>query len=46
MNWKEKAGWFFGAVLAVAFMYSVCNYDPTWENNRDREQQENEGETE
>ena len=46
MSWKEKAGWLFGAVLAVVFLHQVCNYDPAWESNRDREQQGITGEIE
>ena len=37
MNWKQKLGWFAVAVLAVAFLHQVCNYDPTWEKNQDLE---------
>ena len=44
MSGKEKAAWLFGAVLAVAFMHQVCNYDPAWESKRERERQEIQGE--
>ena len=39
MSWKEKVGWFVGAVLAVIFIHQVCNYDPTREYHQDSEEQ-------